>query len=247
MKLREDVKTKLEDQVEEYHARYHEFKEKGHPFWPDIIFEDTIAMIVVLAAIVGLTLIEGVPLGNVANPADTGYVPRPEWYFMFLFQLLKYFPGSLEWVGVAVVPGLAGLFLILLPFLDRRPARLPIRRPFAMLVAVAAVVGIFLLTVKAYETTPATAEEAGGIKLSAIQQMGRNIFISKGCTGCHSLDGAGSGMPLEGIGSRMSTEKIHNYVENPQTVNTSSVMPAFIRTMTHQEVEAVAKYLSVFK
>lgn len=245
------MKTRInpmaEAEKETYHERYLEFKQKGHHFWPDIIFEDTIAVLVVLAIIVALAVIEGVPMGAVANPADTAYVPRPEWYFMFLFELLKYFPGALEWVGVAVVPGVAVLFLLLLPFIDKHPLRSPAKRPIAMSLAVLAVIGIFFLTVKAYETTPATATEEAAINLNAVQQMGRNLYQSKGCSSCHLLAGAGSGIPLDGVGSRRSIDELHNYIENPHMINPNSSMPSFIKNTSHQEVEAMARYLFTFK
>ena len=60
-----------------------------------------------------------VPLEQLADPTDTTYIPRPEWYFLFLFQTLKLFDGPLEVVGSVVLPGLAVLALILVPFIDR--------------------------------------------------------------------------------------------------------------------------------
>jgi len=248
MTITEPTNPTVDIEKESYHEKYAAFKKEGHPFWPDIIFEDTIAVLVVLGVILALAVIEGVPLGAVANPSDTGYVPRPEWYFMFLFELLKYFPGALEWVGVAVVPGLAVLFMLLLPFLDRHPIRQPAKRPVAMSLAVIMVIGIFFLTIKAYETTPASAgEKTDGVQLTAVQQMGRNIYQSKGCSSCHVLAGAGSGIPLDGIGGRRTAEDLHNYIENPLSVNPQSSMPSFIKTLSHQEVDAVAKYLYMFK
>ena len=73
------------------------------------------------------------PLDGVADPSDATYVPRPEWYFLSLFQLLKYFPGPLEPVATLVIPGAVVTFIALVPFLDRRPERHPARRPLVML------------------------------------------------------------------------------------------------------------------
>ncbi len=136
---------------EEYHLRYEQFKEQGHPFWPYIVVEDTIMAAIVLLATIGLMVTMGVPMEPKADPTDTSYVPRPEWYFMFLFQMLKYFPGNLEWVGAAVLPPLVLVVILLLPVYDRSPWRAPWRRPLAMLagLAMAAVVGF--LTYVAYQ------------------------------------------------------------------------------------------------
>jgi len=108
----------------EYHAVYDEFKARGRRFFPDLIVEDSLVSTVVFLVVVAFAVAFGTPLEGQADPTNTGYVPRPEWYFLFLFQLLRYFPGSLEWVGVVVLPGLFFVFLFLLPFLDRGPRHL---------------------------------------------------------------------------------------------------------------------------
>lgn len=233
----------------EYHEKYHKFKEEGHPFWPDIIFEDTIAILIVLGALLALIFVMGVPLGNVADPSSKEFVPRPEWYFLFLFQLLKYFPGAIEWVGVVIVPSAVIILLLLIPFLDRerRPAKTGISINTVLKAgAILSVFGVVFLTFKAYETSPASVEEQADIRLTSQQQFGKNIFKAQGCLSCHSLAREGAGIPLDGIGSRMSVDQIHNYVENPQAVNPNSTMPAFIKSITHNEVEAIARYLSIY-
>jgi len=138
-------------QAEEYHQRYTEFKNQGHPFWPYSIVEDMILAAVLLLVILGLLVTLGVPLESRADPTNTSYVPRPDWYFMFLFQMLKLFPGELEWVGAGLFPPLAILLLFLLPLYDRSPWRSPSRRPFAMVVAVAIALAIAALTYAAYQ------------------------------------------------------------------------------------------------
>jgi len=139
------------DSRESYHIRYEQAKREGHPFWPDIIVEDTIVAAVVLLAVIGLMVALGVPTEAKADPTDTSYVPRPEWYFMFLFQMLKYFPGNLEWVGAAVLPPLGLLLILLLPLYDRSPWRSPRRRPLAMLAGVLMALVIVFLTYAAYQ------------------------------------------------------------------------------------------------
>src|SRR5512146_1630146 len=106
-----------------YLEKYHEDKKKGVPFFPDIIFKDAVITLVVVIILVALAYFWGAPLEDRANPADTTYTPRPEWYFLFLFQLLKYFPGNLEVIGVVVVPGIVFALMIALPFFDRGPKR----------------------------------------------------------------------------------------------------------------------------
>ena len=131
---------------EEYHERYTEFKERGHPFWPNVIVEDMIMAGVVILAILATMVILGVPLTAKADPTSSAFVPRPDWYFLFLFQMLRMFPGFLEWVGAVVVPGLVFALIFLLPVYDRSPWRSPTRRPLAMGLGIALAVALIALT-----------------------------------------------------------------------------------------------------
>ena len=104
---------------QEYLEKYKKEKEKGVPFFPNIIFKDVIVSLIVLIILASLAYFIGAPVEARANPNDATYTPRPEWYFLFLFQLLKYFPGKLEVLGAMIIPGLFILLLLLLPFLDK--------------------------------------------------------------------------------------------------------------------------------
>src|SRR4030065_2379000 len=110
-----------EKEKQEYLEQSNQAKEKGLPFYPDILFKDAVVSLLVFIILVALAYFMGTPLEARADPADTSYTPRPEWYFLFLFQLLKYFPGKLEVVGVFVLPILAILALLALPWLGRSP------------------------------------------------------------------------------------------------------------------------------
>src|SRR4030042_952467 len=85
-----------EQEKQAYRESYQRAKEKGVPFFPNALFKDAIVSLLVFLALVALAALLGAPLEAHADPSDTSYTPRPEWYFMFLFQLLKYFPGRLE-------------------------------------------------------------------------------------------------------------------------------------------------------
>jgi menaquinol-cytochrome c reductase cytochrome b/c subunit len=118
-----------EKEKQEYLENYQKAKKKGVPFFPDVLYKDAIVALLVFIVLVALAYFVGAPLEERANPADTSYTPRPEWYFLFLFQLLKYFPGSLEVVGVVVIPTLVIIGLALLPFLEGSPKRHFLHRP----------------------------------------------------------------------------------------------------------------------
>src|SRR5262249_39750200 len=91
-------------------------------FWPTQVFFDAVIAAIVIGIVAVTAARSGAPLEAPADPAST-FTARPEWYFLFLFQLLKYFEGPLEVVGTIVIPGLASVLLIGLPLLDRAASR----------------------------------------------------------------------------------------------------------------------------
>jgi menaquinol-cytochrome c reductase cytochrome b/c subunit len=228
-------------------ARYATFKREGRPFWPDVIFEDLIVATIVFLALLALTLALGIPLESRADPSDTSYIPRPEWYFLFLFQLLRYFPGQLEWVGVVVLPLLAFAALLLLPLLDRGPERRLSRRPVATTVATLLAAGIGFLTTSAFLTTPTGAVQERGQTLTAAQLLGRTTYRQY-CADCHGANGEGSAQApsLQGIAQRRDANFVHNYIEDPQRIGRGALMPAFSNQLSHQQVEEVTQYVLTF-
>jgi quinol-cytochrome oxidoreductase complex cytochrome b subunit len=167
-----------EREQQEYLEKYKQAKAKGVPFFPDILFKDAVISLLIFLALIALAYYLGAPLEERADPADNSYTPRPEWYFLFLFQLLKYFPGNLEVVGVVLIPSLGILLLFLLPFLDRSPRRYFTKRPVVMIVTLLALTGMVFLTVQAYREAPPPAEASqGGDQIAAL--------YAKNCAGCH--------------------------------------------------------------
>ena len=126
--------------------RYERELNRGERFWPDSIYKDAIMALGIFLVLVLLATFIGIPSDPKADPSDTSYVPRPEWYFLFLFQALKYFPGELEAVAAVILPGVAMLYLILAPLLDRGPKRHPLDRPFWTGTMVLGLVGMAYLT-----------------------------------------------------------------------------------------------------
>ena len=124
----------------------------GKPFFPDQVFEDVVGMLILFVILACAALFAPVPLEDVADPTNAGYDPRPEWYFLFLFQLLKYFQGPFEIIGTFVIPTVGMLLLLFLPFLDRSGREVLWKRPIAMTVTsicVVAIVGLTILGVSA--------------------------------------------------------------------------------------------------
>jgi ubiquinol-cytochrome c reductase cytochrome b subunit len=227
------------------HERYKAFKARGPRFWPEVIAEDAIATFVVFAVIVLFIVAFGVPTEARADPTDTTYIPRPEWYFMFLFQLVTYFPGNLEWIGVVVIPGLFVLLLFALPFFSRGPERRAWRRPIGTAVAAVVLVGAGVLTVLAYRSTPPSVVVEDGTVLTSQQLRGKQLIVQQGCMSCHVIGGQGArrGPWLDGIGQRMTAGDIHFFMEKPKAFNPAASMEPVIPPLTHEDVEAITQYL----
>jgi ubiquinol-cytochrome c reductase cytochrome b subunit len=228
-------------------ARYAAFKQAGRPFWPDVIAEDLGIATMVFLVLLGLTVSVGVPLEAPADPTNTSYIPRPEWYFLGLFQLLRYFPGHLEWVGVVLLPLLGMLALVLLPFVDRGPERRLVRRPVAGAVALALAVSTGYLTAAAVLTTPPTSAEERGVRLNVVQVLGRAQYRQY-CASCHGAAGEGSplGPGLVETAQRGDVNFIHSYIEDPQRLARGAVMPGFGGQLGHQQVEEITQYVLTF-
>lgn len=164
-------------------------------FFPEQVFKDTVGVSIAFLILFLMAVLARVPLGRLADPTDTNFIPRPEWYFLFLFQTLKFFKGPLEAVGSVVLPGVAVLTLFLIPFIDRGPLVRLGKRTFAFAFAVLAVIAWTGLTTAAIATTPKTAEAdetaPGAEGLQAWQQLtpeelqGLAYFRKENCKACH--------------------------------------------------------------
>jgi len=157
------------------------------PFYPYHALKDTIAAAAVFALLLTVALVFNAPLDAVADPTDAAYVPRPEWYFMSLFELLRYFPGRLEPLATVVIPGLVIALLLLLPFLDRRPGREPARRPLVIGSFIVVFTGITLLTILGFRGAPVTSsqpQQAGPAPRGPVmvEDVFKNVQALKGLT-----------------------------------------------------------------
>ena len=212
-----------EEQKELYKEKYAQEKQKGVKFWPDIIYKDLVISLALFIVLVIMATWIGVSQEPKADPSDSAYIPRPEWYFLFLFQMLKYFPGSLEWLGTTIIPIIAILALFLLPFIDRSPRRYWKSRPWAVGIMSAMVVGIVVLTILAVATTPpqeVTGTIAGTVPEKII--AGQDLY-SVNCTECHGPDGEGGEIKgvegLEGYIMKAINTKDEMYTRDDQTFN----------------------------
>ena len=133
---------------EQYLREYQILKSQGKPFFPYAVLKDSVMAAIVLAVIIAMAVILGAgELANKADPTTTTYTPRPDWYFFFLFELLRVIkPPSLVILATVGIPTIALVLLALLPFYDRNPERRPERRPIATTAAFATIAAMAYLT-----------------------------------------------------------------------------------------------------
>ncbi|MEA3440843.1 MAG: c-type cytochrome [Chloroflexota bacterium] len=210
-----------EEQKQRYHERYAEEKQKGVKFYPDIIYKDIVVSFGLFILLVGLAIFVGVANEPKADPSDTSYIPRPEWYFLFLFEFLKYVPGAIEWVGAAVIPGVVIVVLFLLPFIDRNPNRHSSKRKLAISIMTVIVLGIVALTILAVATTPPQPETdtiAGTITEQIV--VGEELY-GLHCVECHGPDGEGGEIVgvegLEGVVVKSISSQDEMYTRSDET------------------------------
>lgn len=198
-------------------------KDRGKPFFPDVIFKDTIAIVVLFVVLVIVALSVGSGLEEMADPTDTNYNPRPEWYFLFLFQALKFFPGSWEAAAAVVLPTLALLILMALPFLDRGPARHPWDRPWWTMLGVVAIAGVSALTIMGIRSPRLNPEVHQDPQIVA----GRRLYRELRCAYCHSIQGHGGmvGPDLTTVGARRDQQWLAAHFQDPTRVIPGSLMP----------------------
>jgi len=245
------------------HTRYKEdVARRGKPFYPYAMFHDTVMSLVVVSVVIGLAAVWyftsgpdpntcgegdscllGPRYSEPADPGTTNFVPRPDWYFYFLFYLLRIFkwPNTVV-LGTVIVPTIALVLLLALPFIDVSRERRPLRRPVAMIAAILTIITMGVLTYKG-----ATAEESlASENLAAVPAWakkqgfannptavaGAKIFAQAGCMQCHTYENAGAsnlGAPdLTTIGktSNRGVDGFAEYVADPSKFG-NNVMPHF--------------------
>jgi mono/diheme cytochrome c family protein len=202
-----------EQERRQYLEEYQDQKKKGIPFFPDAIFKDAVVSLLIFFILLALAYFVGAPLEERANPADSNYTPRPEWYFLFLFQLLKYFPGEAEVLGVIVLPTLVILGLALLPFLDRSSKRHAFKRPWVTGMTLFMIVGVLALTGLSLAEAPPPSEAAGGDQTAALYTQncapchGPSITVPSGAN-LHEIIGQGQHEGMPAWSGDLSTDQI---------------------------------------
>jgi quinol-cytochrome oxidoreductase complex cytochrome b subunit len=220
---------------------------KPYRFYPEHAWRSSIVYIVGLLALILLSIFAHIPREAVAGTQVENYLPRPEWYYMWLFQLLTYFPGKWEAVGSLAIPFILVTLLFALPFLDRS-RRMGVRnRPLVLAVGVTAIVGVVYLTATGFagakpygQTIPVPDRE-----LSATERRGLFLYVDRDCGYCHQIDGQGGqrrGPDLSNMVAKdRSREYLARYIRDPQSVDPTSVMPKY--PLPDADLSALADFL----
>jgi mono/diheme cytochrome c family protein len=256
-----------EEQRRQFELYKKDVERRGKPFHPYAMFHDTVMSFVVVLVIVGLAAlwhftageepgdsgVLGPRYAEEADPSTTSFTPRPDWYFYFLFYLLRIFqwPESV-FLGTVGIPTLALILLILVPFYDRRRERRIARRPVAVVAALLVVASMGVLTYKG-----ATAEEASGEAdqraaewceaqdLSPKACEGALLVAQSGCLSCHRFEGTGGtigpDLTEEGTRGRGKEWQIEHLMD-PDSKTPGSTMPPFT-DFTDEQYDALATFL----
>jgi len=280
--------TRVEERRKVFKQYKDDVKTRGKPFYPYAMLHDSVMSAVVVAVIIGLAVIWkwttpghhtgfnpngttdnptqagwlGKLLDDPADPGTISFVPRPDWYFYFLFQLLRIFkwPESVI-LGTIGIPTIALLLLVALPFVDTRAERHPLRRPVALVGAILAVVSMGVLTYKgAVAKETLGSEEINNVPTWAAKEgfannklavKGAQLFALSGCLNCHTYNGAGGhnlGAPdltAEGAKGRGIKFQIA-HLQCPSCVHKGSPMPSF-KSLGLANLTALATFLEASK
>jgi ubiquinol-cytochrome c reductase cytochrome b subunit len=214
----------------------------SYPFYPNHLFVEAVVAFLVLLALVVISLLWQTPLEEIADPGDSAYVPRPEWYFLFYFQLLKYFKGAFIVVGTFILPVLTCLLLILWPFLDRSEETRLSKRPRSVVLGIGAILAMVALTVVAFVEDSDLRMDLPPIQEQHITE-GENLF-GRFCVLCHSMNGKGGFMApdLTQVGARVNRVYIERVMITPQIVSQTTIMSKI--PLNDEERHAISAFLS---
>ena len=215
---------------------------KREAFYPRQVYMDAVVMLGVFLVLAGLAAGIPLPLTDKANPSDTSFVPVPEWYFLFYYELLKYIHGPLEPLATWVLPLVFITLLMFWPFIDRNPARNPTRRPAAIISG-----GVFLLIV--FSLLGISLKNLYAVpRVDPAIAHGKAVFAQFGCAGCHRIHGEGGAVApdLSYIGDVRPDREWHlRHFRDPQSVSPGSFMPKF--PLSEQELNDLTTYMLSLK
>lgn len=220
---------------------------RPYRFYPEHGFRSLSVFAGVLLILMGLSVFGSIPRENIAGTIIDSYLPRPEWYYMWMFQLLTYFSGPWEGVGSLALFALGGILIFSVPFLGRPKISGLADRPLAMAVGVTAIMGIVYLSLVAF----AGVKSYGDVipvpdrKLTAVEERGLHVYVERECAYCHQIQGRGghrTGPDLANIAKKgRDIGYLSKFVKDPQSVRSSSIMPKY--ELPEKDLRALAEFV----
>ena len=239
---------------EEYLREYSTLKNAGKPFFPYAVAKDSLMAVIVMIVIIFLALMFGAELGPQVNPTTTTYVPRPDWYFFFLFEVLRVMKNVPKFTPMATigVPTICMILLFLLPLYDRSPERRIERRPVALTAGVLTIAVMAFLTYSGANTgSPNAVALKPPATLSPQEKQtflaGELVVGQSGCLACHTIGDNGNDGPgpnLTTVGRRLLPGAIASTLRNP-----TAPMPSFksLATQYPKKFANLVEFLSLLQ
>ena len=222
-----------------YLRDYEVLKKKGKPFFPYAVLKDTTMMLIVALVIVGLSILLGAEQGPKVDPTTTTYTPRPDWYFFFLFELLRVIkPPWATPIATVGIPTVAMVLLLLLPFYDRNKERRPERRPIAVTAGILTIIAMAYLTFLGATAGPPSQID---LETTAALEPGKEVVAQSGCLACHRLGDNGNNGPgpeLTEIGAKIPRNAIARSLQVGP-----SIMPSY-SDLPPRKIAALTAYLA---
>ncbi|WP_078596902.1 menaquinol-cytochrome c reductase cytochrome b/c subunit [Evansella clarkii] len=225
---------------------YSEYPGKTEAFWPNFLLREWMIGAVFLVGYLCLTVAHPSPLERVADPTDSGYIPLPDWYFLFLYQLLKYefAAGPYTVIGAVVMPGIAFGALLLAPWLDRGVERRPFKRPIASGLMMLGVISVIFLTWESvdehdWEAAAQQGEIVDDIEVDEESEAFEIYLNQQSCIGCHGGDMLGGAAGPSVFASEYTAEEVKDIIENGL-----GDMPPGQFDGTDEELETLAEFIA---
>ena len=216
-------------------------------FFPEHTARSSVVFMVVFGIILLLSFFGEIPREQIAGTLDESYLPRPEWYYMWLFQLLTYFSGSTEIIGSLVLPAIGVLLLFALPFLEKSKFQGTANRPLATAVGVTSIICIIYLSITGF----AGARPYGNTilipdrPLTQKEELGLQIYVKQDCAYCHHIQGQGGrrvGPDMANTKAKGRTpEYLTAFIKDPQSQSSLSIMPKY--DLEQEELAALSYFV----
>jgi len=242
------------------------------PFYPNQVIIDMGFVLVVMGIIGMLAHFVPVTLGPVADPSNSNYLPRPEWYYLPFFQWLKFWNGAKTVVGVVIIPAILIILAFLLPFLDRGRERRPWKRLIpvgSVLIVLIGLIGLGMQSRLDDSRDPTTASQiakqdleetaflrapfaplASSLASAAVPAAltgpalhGQGLFQSHSCSSCHGVGGTGGAGPaLTNISAKFTPAQLAALIKTPNAAMKAGGMSPL--SVSAADLAALAAYVS---